>query len=92
MKKCRIRVIGKVQGVAFRYYTKKKADELGLLGSVENKEDGSVEIVACGSDDEVSKLIDWCSTGSPASRVEKLDVEEMILDDDAVYLDFSILR
>jgi len=67
-----IKVIGKVQGVAFRYYTKKKADELGLAGSVQNLKDGSVIIKVNGNQHGVDKLIRWCSAGSPASNVNQV--------------------
>lgn len=39
-------VHGFVQGVGYRYFVKKAADSLGVKGFVENKEDGSVLIVA----------------------------------------------
>jgi acylphosphatase len=40
------RVIGRVQGVGFRYYVLNAAIELGLTGWVRNRRDGSVEVVA----------------------------------------------
>ena len=46
MKAYSINVFGKVQGVGFRYYTKLKAEELEVCGTVENRPDGSVLIFA----------------------------------------------
>ena len=48
MKKLRIHVQGRVQGVGFRYTTKMLADQLGVTGSVKNESDGSVSIEAMG--------------------------------------------
>ena len=75
MKKVRIRVIGRVQGVFFRMYTKKKAKELELAGWVRNETDGSVLIVAAGDDQKVEQLISWCYQGSPWAKVLKVDVK-----------------
>ncbi|MGF2049606.1 acylphosphatase, partial [Lactococcus lactis] len=50
MKKLRIHVQGRVQGVGFRYTTKMLADQLGVTGSVKNEADGSVSIEAFGDD------------------------------------------
>jgi acylphosphatase len=72
----RIRIYGRVQGVWFRGWTIREATALGLDGWVRNREDGSVEAVAVGPTDAVEMLISLCHTGSPASRVERVDVEE----------------
>ncbi len=71
----RVRVYGIVQGVGFRYYTKMHADRLGIKGYVENKLDGSVEIVAEGPRDKVEELLDIVRRGPPAAVVERVDVE-----------------
>ncbi len=49
MESAKIKVIGKVQGVAFRYYTKIQADKLNIKGTVQNLSDGSVLIYAYSS-------------------------------------------
>lgn len=41
-------VHGTVQGVGFRYWTWKHAEKLGLVGSAENLDDGSVRVIAEG--------------------------------------------
>ncbi len=71
----RVRVYGIVQGVGFRYYTKMHADRLGVKGYVENKPDGSVEVVAEGPRDKVEALLDVVRRGPPAAVVERVDVE-----------------
>jgi len=64
---------GKVQGVSYRAYTKKKAEELGIKGWVKNLLDSRVEAVFQGPKTKVEKMIKWCWKGSPASRVSKVE-------------------
>jgi len=74
MKKCvHIFVSGLVQGVYFRAYTENRAMDLNLTGWVRNRRDGRVEIMAEGSEPRLNEFIDWCSVGSPHSRVEHVD-------------------
>ena len=70
-----VKVTGVVQGVSFRYYTKKKADQLQLRGWVKNRSDGSVEALVSGPKDAIEKMISWFSEGSPYSTVEHVSVE-----------------
>ena len=48
MEELEVKVSGRVQGVGFRYTIKKFADLSGLKGYIENKNDGSVEILVQG--------------------------------------------
>ncbi|SRR6478609_126387 len=50
-------VHGRVQGVGFRWWTKARATELGLVGNATNKPDGRVEIVAEGSKRACGELL-----------------------------------
>ncbi len=68
-----ITVHGVVQGVGFRYYTKQKAIELSLLGSVENQSDGSVYIQVEGPSEPLMSFVTWCHQGPATARVEKLE-------------------
>jgi acylphosphatase len=68
-------VHGFVQGVNFRYYTLREARSLNLDGYVRNRLDGSVEVVAEGDSDAVSKLLKWLHLGSPSSTVDRVDYE-----------------
>lgn len=72
----RIHVKGLVQGVWFRAWTVEQATELGLDGWVRNRRDGSVEAVVVGPAAKVEEMIARCHRGSPASRVDKVIVEE----------------
>ena len=69
-------VHGRVQGVFFREYTKRKAQELGLEGWVRNLPDRTVETVFRGEADLVAVMIQWLYTGSPQSDVTEVDIKE----------------
>lgn len=75
MKKIKINVYGLVQGVFFRYTTRKVARNLGLTGFVKNMSDGSVYIEAEGPEDKLLKLLDFCNVGPKYAEVEKVDFE-----------------
>ncbi len=75
MQRAHIIVHGLVQGVFFRYNTKKEALSLGLKGYVRNTPNGSVEIVAEGSKDKINELINFCKSNPGASDVSKVDVK-----------------
>ncbi|NIF48042.1 acylphosphatase [Enterobacter sp. Ap-1006] len=69
-------VHGMVQGVGFRYSTKREGEKLGLTGYARNLDDGSVEVVACGEAEQVEKLLAWLKAGGPRSaRVDKVLTE-----------------
>ena len=67
-------VHGRVQGVAFRHYTCKEALASGVTGWVRNLPDGSVEGLFEGDQDAVASLVEWCHSGPPAARVDRLDI------------------
>ena len=68
-------ISGRVQGVAFRYYTQDIAQSLEIEGWVRNCWDGKVEIVVEGEEEKVKKLISWCYQGPGSAIVEKVDIE-----------------
>lgn len=69
-----VTVHGRVQGVSFRHHTHCRAVELGVTGWVRNLSDGSVEGLFEGDNAAVSALVEWCRSGPPAARVERLDI------------------
>ena len=75
MKRVHLIVHGFVQGVFFRANARRKAAELGLKGYAKNRADGSVEIVAEGSEEKLNELIEFCRKNPGASRVSKVDVK-----------------
>ncbi len=76
----KIVVEGRVQGVFFRGYSLKKAEALGVTGSVENLPNGTVQIFASADAKDIEAYIHWCHNGSPFSRVDRVVVTEIIQD------------
>jgi acylphosphatase len=70
MQRLHVRVRGRVQGVYYRASTQETAVRLGLCGWVRNCPDGSVELVAEGSPEQLEQLLEWCRRGPPAARVD----------------------
>ncbi|MGQ0285930.1 acylphosphatase [Pasteurellaceae bacterium 22721_9_1] len=62
-------VYGRVQGVAFRFYTLQQAKKLGVRGYVKNLVEGSVLVVAEGSEAQLAELERWLHQGSPSAKV-----------------------
>ncbi|MFT5264571.1 MAG: acylphosphatase [Polaribacter sp.] len=84
-----MRVYGKVQGVWFRASTKRKADELGLVGMVKNEKDGSVYVEVQGTEAALNDFRTWCSVGPELAQVEKVIIEEM---EEKLFLGFEVAR
>ena len=67
-------VRGRVQGVGFRCFVEREAHMLGIAGWVRNNHDGSVEVLAMGTRDQLLGLGSRLRQGPRAARVD--DVEE----------------
>ena len=67
-------VRGRVQGVGFRWFVEREAHVLGVSGWVRNNADGSVEVLAQGTRDQILGLRSRLRQGPRAARVD--DVEE----------------
>lgn len=69
------KVKGRVQGVSFRYYTMLRAYELKVVGWVQNLGDGSVEVIAEGSQSQLDDLLAYLHRGPSAARVTSVNFE-----------------
>jgi acylphosphatase len=63
-------VRGRVQGVGFRWWTRARALELGLVGWARNLEDGRVEVVAEGPPAACERLLELLQSGATPGRVD----------------------
>lgn len=72
-----ITVYGRVQGVGFRFYTHRKAVELGINGFVQNLPDGSVYIEGEGEPTALSEFISWCRSGPTWAKVTDLKISTL---------------
>ena len=67
------RVMGRVQGVAFRDFTRRTAHFLGLAGWVRNCADGTVELVAAGSAEGLERFAEELWQGPRMARVDGVE-------------------
>lgn len=68
-------VQGRVQGVGYRAFARKKALELGLSGYAENLPDGRVEVVAEGPEEELRAFLHHLRQGPRLAQVEGVEVQ-----------------
>lgn len=78
MKTSRIVVTGRVQGVGFRYFTERIAKRMKVAGTVENKNDGSVEILVQADDVTLRAFIEEVKEmpENPSAHVDNIQVVE----------------
>jgi acylphosphatase len=69
-------VRGRVQGVGFRWFVEREAHILGIAGWVRNNHDGSVEVLAQGTRDQLSGLHSRLREGPRAARVDAVEVSD----------------
>ena len=89
MKAVRVLVTGRVQGVWFRASTKEQADARGVCGWVRNLEDGRVEALFEGEEDDVDAVLEWCRTGPERARVDKISLKPV---EEQGHSEFTVLR
>lgn len=75
MKRLTANITGRVQGVSFRYYTRREAHRLGATGWVRNEANGSVSVVAEGSEALLTELLMFLERGSPSARVSRVEAD-----------------
>jgi acylphosphatase len=66
-------VHGRVQGCGFRWWTRARALELGLVGHARNASDGRVEVVAQGPREQVQALLELLEE-QPSSKLRPGDI------------------
>lgn len=74
MQAVRLTVKGRVQGVGFRYFACRRAEELGVIGWVRNLPNGDVEAHAQGEPEALTKFSAALHSGPAMAYV--LDVTE----------------
>jgi acylphosphatase len=68
-------VEGRVQGVGYRYFVVRQADALGVSGYARNRADGSVEVVAEGSEAAVADFEARLREGPSFAEVTNVERE-----------------
>jgi acylphosphatase len=70
-------VKGRVQGVGFRWFVQREAAEIGLRGWVRNTDEGHVEVLAAGDDQDIAELETALRKGSRGSRVDAIATHDL---------------
>jgi len=78
---------GIVQGVGFRYYIYKKANELNIKGYAKNLLEGGVEIIAEGDEGDLKQFETYLQKGPTLARVDNIKSKEI---DPVGYNNFQI--
>jgi acylphosphatase len=73
----RCRITGRVQGVWFRASTRQRAEQHRINGAVRNLPDGSVEVVACGEEVDLTVLREWLWHGPAGAQVDNVQCESV---------------
>ena len=73
----RFLVRGRVQGVGFRWFVEREAHMLAIAGWVRNNHDGSVEVLAQGTRDQLLGLHSRLREGPRAARVDVVEVSDV---------------
>jgi acylphosphatase len=77
MRRVRVVVSGRVQGVFFRVSCAERSRSLGVAGWVRNMPGGRVEAVFEGPEDAVDAMVTWCRSGPPGARVTGVELHEL---------------
>ena len=86
-----VEVIGRVQGVGFRWFVREAARRGNLAGWVRNRAEGTVEIAASGPDDAIADLLDAARSGPAGARVDRV-AELPVHDLEDLPRPFTVLR
>lgn len=75
MRRLLVKVTGRVQGVFYRHTARIHAEKLGIAGWIRNEADGSVTIIAEGTEEALAQFLAWCRGGPPLAGVNDVKVE-----------------
>lgn len=88
-KRLECTIYGRVQLVMFRDFVRRNARARGIVGTVSNNADGSVSVVAEGSEEKLEELLLLVQRGPILARVDR--VEESWHEPLGGYKNFDIL-
>ena len=77
MKRVRVSVFGRVQGVGFRYFAQECASMCEITGWVKNEWDGSVTLEIQGDEEEITRFLAIVRLGTRYAHVDRLTKEEV---------------
>jgi acylphosphatase len=74
LRRVRVIIHGRVQGVFFRDTLRRRAESRGVAGWAANRWDGTVEAVLEGRESDIEALIGFCRQGPARAEVERVDI------------------
>ena len=77
MKRVRVIIDGRVQGVGFRYFVLENAQAHGIKGYVKNMPGGGVEVDGEGEREKLDQFLNICRQGPPAARVDDFKIDDL---------------
>lgn len=77
MRRVRVIVEGRVQGVGYRYTMRGVARTASVQGWVRNRADGSVEAEIEGTREQVDEVLAWMAEGPAGGRVDRAQVTDI---------------
>ena len=86
-QRVRLFVTGRVQGVFFRQSLKSKSIQNNIFGWVKNLEDGRVECILEGSEENISVLVKWSHSGPANAIVENVEIHDEKFDNEFTKFD-----
>ena len=73
----RVLVVGRVQGVGFRYFTSREANKLNILGHAKNLNNGDVEVQMYGEEAQLNLLLRWLEKGPETATVDHIEINKI---------------
>lgn len=90
MLQYKLKILGVVQEVGFRHFVRQEATRLGLVGSIWNCPDGSVDVIIQGEELLLDQLVEHCKRGPAYSKVTSVNIQRDAVGDKLA--DFTIRR
>ncbi|MCP4322896.1 MAG: acylphosphatase [Alteromonadales bacterium] len=70
-------ISGRVQGVYFRASSQQQAIDYSLSGYARNLADGVVEVLLCGEEANIEKMLEWLAHGPEQAEVTKIQHKQV---------------
>lgn len=76
-KRIRLHILidGRVQGVGFRFFTRRQASILGITGYAKNLVNGKVKVVAEGRESYLEEFVEKLKRGPSMARVTDIKID-----------------
>jgi acylphosphatase len=89
VKRVRLLLKGRVQGITFRHFARQNAGKLGIVGYAKNLRNGDFEVVAQGEENRLEEFVNMCRRGPMLAKIESFEVsaQDPGEDDEFEYFD-----